>query len=59
MICSTCAAVSDVADVPMWLRPPERVVQKQQMAALALRVSRAIAAAQWSRCRRWARPALA
>jgi hypothetical protein len=43
IVCPCCSVASDIDDVPMRLRPPEGVVQELNMAALALRVSRAIA----------------
>ena len=43
IVCPSCGVASDVAAVPMGLRPPEGVAQKQRTAALALRVYRAVA----------------
>ena len=46
IVCPCCTVDSDIAGVPMRLRPPDGVVHEQRMAALALRVSRAITAIQ-------------
>jgi hypothetical protein len=44
IVCPSCGVDSDVATVPMRLRPPEGVAQEQRTAAFVLRVYRAVAA---------------
>jgi hypothetical protein len=40
--CPTCGVTSDIADVPMRLRPPEGWHDDSRTAALALRVAAAV-----------------
>ena len=44
VVCPYCAVDSDIADVAMRLRPPDGALEDMRAAALARRVSRALAA---------------
>jgi hypothetical protein len=44
IVCPSCGVASDVAAVPMRLRPPAGVAEDQRTAAPVLRVYRAVAA---------------
>ncbi len=40
--CPACAVASDIADVPVRLRPPEATDDERRAAALALRIAGAV-----------------